>query len=506
MDPGITVTNAGDSNLVSSAQIAITNNYQSGDTLNATSLTGGITESYSAGTLTLTGSGTTTASEFQTALQSVTFSSSSASTATRTLSVTADDGAAVSTPATETIDVQGSTSPTVTPSGTPANYTAGSAAVTVDSGITVTNAGDSGKVSSAKVVISTGFTTGDTLSATSLPGGITQSYSSGTLTLTGSGTTTATQFTTALASVKFSNATSTSTATRTLTVTADDGSSVSNNASETINVFAPAEVTAAYIKGSAWTSTFTTYLGSHSLGNASTPTLGYALKTGSAQTTVLPWSNLNTIDLTFNEPLSSLSASSLILSGGTGSGIAAPPTVTGFSALGGNTYQWTLSGPLTNNKYEISLLSNSVTDSRGAALDGKWVTGTSTFPSGTGLAGSGNFDFYFNVLPGNAQQNGTVSGTSSNLVKSVLNDRSTTAGYDPYYDITGGGTISGTDANLVKANLNARNSNASSPPALTTAGGSGAGADLTSLALGVQESNAATDSAVANFDLSDLWV
>jgi hypothetical protein len=41
---------------------------------------------------------------------------------------------------------------------------------------------------------------------------------------------------------------------------------------------------------------------------------------------------------------------------------------------------------------------------------------------------------------------------------------------------------------------------------LTTAGGSGAGADLTSLALGVQESNAATDSAVSNFDLSDLWV
>ena len=100
-------------------------------------------------------------------------------------------------------------------------------------------------------------------------------------------------------------------------------------------------MTAAYVKGSTWGAAFTTYLGSHSLGNSSTPTLGYALKTGAAQTTVLPWVNINTIELTFNEPLSSLSASSLILSGGTGSGIAAPPTVTGFSALGGNTYQWT---------------------------------------------------------------------------------------------------------------------------------------------------------------------
>ena len=106
MDSGITVTNTGDSNLVSSAQIAITNNYQSGDTLNATSLPGGITQNYSSGTLTLTGSVSTTASEFQTALQSVMFSSTSGSTATRTLPVTADDRAEVSNTATETIDVR----------------------------------------------------------------------------------------------------------------------------------------------------------------------------------------------------------------------------------------------------------------------------------------------------------------------------------------------------------------------------------------------------------------
>src|SRR5262249_19177179 len=45
-----------------------------------------------------------------------------------------------------------SSAPTVTPSGPAASYTAGAAAVTVDSGITVTNSGDSNKVSSATVV------------------------------------------------------------------------------------------------------------------------------------------------------------------------------------------------------------------------------------------------------------------------------------------------------------------------------------------------------------------
>ena len=165
-----------------------------------------------------------------------------------------------------------------------------------------------------------------------------------------------------------------------------------------------------------------------------------------------------------------------------------------------------MSGSLTNNHYEISLLSGSVTDSRGAGLDGEWTTGTSTFPSGNGLAG-GNFDFYIDVLPGNAARMAPSTPPSSNDVKAEVNVRSTQAGYSPYYDLSGGGTINAASSNDVKANINARLSTSSTPPALTTAGGSGSGgADLTELGLGLQESNQATDSAVSDFDLAEFWV
>ena len=162
----------------------------------------------------------------------------------------------------------------------------------------------------------------------------------------------------------------------------------------------------------------------------------------------------------------------------------------------------------------------------GAGLDGEFTTGTSAFEnngwlggttattvfgtgSGDGLAG-GDFDFYFSVLPGDANQNGTVNASDSNLVKLDVNLHSTQAGYNPFYDLDGNGTINASDSNVIKENSN-RRLNVNSPPALTSAGGAVGGADLTQLALAISESSAtassqATDSAVAQFDLSDLWV
>ena len=64
---------------------------QTGDTLNFTNQNG-ITGSYSGGVLTL--SGTATVAQYQAALQSVTFSTTSTSTATRSLSIVALDNIA----------------------------------------------------------------------------------------------------------------------------------------------------------------------------------------------------------------------------------------------------------------------------------------------------------------------------------------------------------------------------------------------------------------------------
>ena len=108
---------------------------------------------------------------------------------------------------------------------------------------------------------------------------------------------------------------------------------------------------------------FDSYLGSHTLGNSATPTLGYALQTGANQSKDLPWININVIEATFSEAVN-VSQSSLVLTGGSQSGYSTP-SVTGFSSLGGNTYAWTLSTSLTKNRLEISFLStgaHAVTD------------------------------------------------------------------------------------------------------------------------------------------------
>ncbi len=87
VDSGVTVTSS-DTNL-SGATLTIGTGLQSGDTLNFTSQNG-ISGSYSAGVLTL--SGAATVAQYQAALRSVTFCTFSANAATRSISLVAFDG------------------------------------------------------------------------------------------------------------------------------------------------------------------------------------------------------------------------------------------------------------------------------------------------------------------------------------------------------------------------------------------------------------------------------
>ena len=54
---------------------------------------------------------------------------------------------------------------------------------------------------------------------------------------------------------------------------------------------------------------------------------------------------------------------------------------------------------------------NPIQDWTGDLLDGEWTNGSSRYPSGNGTAGS-DFLFRFNVLPGDADQNGLVRRTT----------------------------------------------------------------------------------------------
>ena len=100
VDAGITAT-AGQANL-SSATVAVSTSFTSGDVLNFTNQNG-ITGSYSSGTLTLSGS--TTVANYQAALRSITFSSTASSSAMRTISFSVNDGTSGSNTVTKNINV-----------------------------------------------------------------------------------------------------------------------------------------------------------------------------------------------------------------------------------------------------------------------------------------------------------------------------------------------------------------------------------------------------------------
>ena len=218
----------------------------------------------------------------------------------------------------------------VTPSGSVANYTAGARPSHVDPGVTVSSSDTD--LSGATVTISPGtLQSGDELNFTSLTGsGISGSYSGGVLTLSGSAT--PAQYQAALQSVTFSS-TSTSTA------DSIDFGRRHRQQHRQQYCFGDGERQRAghdhrglclgfgldNLDLAESTERFDTYLVSHGLGDATIPTVGYALQTGANQLTPLPWANLNTISVTFSGAVNNIGLGSLGLVGGTGSGSVAAP-------------------------------------------------------------------------------------------------------------------------------------------------------------------------------------
>ncbi len=224
VDSNVTIASS-DTNLTSAKVTISATTLQPGDTLNFNNQNG-ITGSYSGGILTL--SGTASVANYQAALQSVTFSTTSTNTTPRALSIVTRDNLLVGNVAAETVNV----APVVIASGTTNTFTVGGSAVAVDSGVTV-NSNDP-QLMGATVTISAGtLQTGDTLNFTN-QNGITGSYSGGVLTLNGAAT--VAQYVTALQSVTFSTV-STNTTTRTLSVAVEDNDSLeSNEAPENVDV------------------------------------------------------------------------------------------------------------------------------------------------------------------------------------------------------------------------------------------------------------------------------
>ncbi len=112
-----------------------------------------------------------------------------------------------------------------------------------------------------------------------------------------------------------------------------------------------------------------------------------------------------------------------------------------------HTATWTLASPIGADKLSLDLQSTgpyAVTDTSGDALDGEWTNSVSSYPSGNGVAG-GDFNFTFNVLPGDVSQTGVVNAQSLAVVSSNW----LTVG--PAGDLNGDGIVNSQDLALISS-------------------------------------------------------
>ncbi len=130
----------------------------------------------------------------------------------------------------------------------------------------------------------------------------------------------------------------------------------------------------------------------------------------------MPWSGINQIKVTFNENVT-VDQSDLLLTG-----VNVPSYNVAGSTFSYNsttfTATWILPLSIGADQLMLALNANGsdpIRDAAGNHLDGEWTnpasttdTGDNVYPSGNGTAG-GNFNFRFNVLPGDANQDGLVN-------------------------------------------------------------------------------------------------
>jgi hypothetical protein len=216
------------------------------------------------------------------------------------------------------------------------------------------------------------------------------------------------------------------------------------------------KVTNVVVGSEAWSSSFLSYLAAQNPNNAG----GYSIPVGSgAQLLPLPWTNIDEIQVTFNENVTVTQADLMLVgvhtlsynvAGGTFSYNAATFTAT-----------WTLPADIPDDKLLLELNAGGsapIEDASGNRLEGAWTnptttssTATSQYPSGNGVPG--NFLFRFNVLPGNVSQNGYVEAVDGLLVRGAMGSSAGQGNYSVFKDVNGAGYVLSSDGLLVLGQL-----------------------------------------------------
>jgi hypothetical protein len=184
----------------------------------------------------------------------------------------------------------------------------------------------------------------------------------------------------------------------------------------------------------------------------------YQVPGGAAQLGVLPWSNGNRVVVRFNRD-AAVKQSDLRVRGVDRSSY-------GFDGFGYDPVRhiatWTLDRPAVADAVVLELDSGGGGVTSGDAgrlpLDGEWANGADAYPSGDGVAGGG-FRFRLNLLPGDANRDGSVDALDLAYVKQRLNRTAANPGtgaaaYTPFADLNADGRVNAPDLSAVKQWLN----------------------------------------------------
>ncbi len=217
---------------LSAATVSISAGFVLGDTLSVGSPQTGIVSQYNAATGVLTLSGSASLAAYQTELNSISYASANATTSSRTITWSLNDGVNASSPTTSHVSV--SRLPPVVTAGASVSYVAGATPVALDAGLALADAA-AVSLSAATVSISAGFVQGDTLSVGSPQTGIVSQYNAATGVLTLSGSASLAVYQTELDSITYASANAT-TSGRTILWSVNDGVNASAPVTSSVSV------------------------------------------------------------------------------------------------------------------------------------------------------------------------------------------------------------------------------------------------------------------------------
>ncbi len=182
---------------------------------------------------------------------------------------------------------------------------------------------------------------------------------------------------------------------------------------------------------------------------------GYSIPTGAGQDDTLPWVNLDTILVTFSEDVD---VSTLNLSNFELQGLNDTPDITGLTYdAGSRTVRLELDSVIGSDRVRLEIVDGLASES-GSRLNGEFTNGVSGFNTGDNVVG-GDFNFDFNVLPGDSTRSadpntarttvGDASLVFGSLVGLPFGVNTSNLAFDIYSDVDGSGVVNVGDASAI---------------------------------------------------------